>query len=423
MRILRDYGRHVAAILGLALIAGVVGGYILLQQRVRLPWDEVYTVRAELPAANSVTPGQGQQVTVAGVKVGEIGSVRLRDGRALVELTIERDRLASVGRSATALLRPKTPLQDMSVDLDPGPPSEPPLGDRVIGVARAADDARLDELLAAMDDDTRAYVRTTMAVLGQGLGGQGEHLRRALQATTPAARQLAQLDATLAGRRGDLRRLVGSFRVLTESLAAQRRTLERLVRTGDATFTAVAAEQDAVERSLDALPAALADTEATFRRLEPFSRQLARTATDLVPTAEDLGPTLRALQPFAEDAVPSVRALRTATRATQGPARQLAPAVAQLRRTTPSLTSILRVTRYTLDELAHVPASPERGYLFWLAWFGHNVNSMLGAQDANGGFWRAISTQSCTNVEPLPDSLSIVAPLYALAGDACAKTP
>ena len=35
-------------------------------------------------------PGQGQTVNIAGVKVGDIGSVKLEDGRAVVEMKIRR---------------------------------------------------------------------------------------------------------------------------------------------------------------------------------------------------------------------------------------------------------------------------------------------------------------------------------------------
>ena len=54
------------------------------------------------------------------MKVGEIGKVTLHDGRARIELEIDRDKLPAVYANARALLRPKTGLKDMSVDLDPG---------------------------------------------------------------------------------------------------------------------------------------------------------------------------------------------------------------------------------------------------------------------------------------------------------------
>ena len=56
----------------------MVGGYILSNQRFYLPaWVPVlgtdfFELKAEFSTAQSVTPGQGQTVEIAGVPVGEI---------------------------------------------------------------------------------------------------------------------------------------------------------------------------------------------------------------------------------------------------------------------------------------------------------------------------------------------------------------
>ena len=70
------------------VIAAVVGGYILAHENLKLPgWVPVlgrnyYTLKADFQTAQAVTPGQGQAVTIAGAKIGEIASVDLqRRGR------------------------------------------------------------------------------------------------------------------------------------------------------------------------------------------------------------------------------------------------------------------------------------------------------------------------------------------------------
>ena len=50
---------------------------------------DFFVVKAELSTAQAVTPGQGQTVNIAGVQVGEISSVELKDGKAVVTLRIE----------------------------------------------------------------------------------------------------------------------------------------------------------------------------------------------------------------------------------------------------------------------------------------------------------------------------------------------
>ena len=72
------------AILVIALIALVVGSYILSNQRFYLPsWvpvvgSEFVDYEVEFSTAQAVTPGQGQTIQVAGVSIGEIGTVKLR---------------------------------------------------------------------------------------------------------------------------------------------------------------------------------------------------------------------------------------------------------------------------------------------------------------------------------------------------------
>ena len=118
---LRDF----VAIIFLVVLAAGIAGYILSNQRFYPPaWvpligTDFYELEAELSTAQAVVPGQGQTVNIAGVKVGDIGSVSLEDGRAVVEMKIQPEH-APVYKDATILLRPKTGLKDMYLELDPG---------------------------------------------------------------------------------------------------------------------------------------------------------------------------------------------------------------------------------------------------------------------------------------------------------------
>jgi hypothetical protein len=138
-RQLRRHAIELGAVLCLVVCAGAVGAYVLAHQRVRFPWQHVYTIKADFTSAAAVAPGQGQTVDVAGVKVGEIGKVTLHDGHARIELQIRRDKLPAVYSDARALLRPKTGLQDMSVDLDPGTSRAHKLGDGDVDTGRAVE--------------------------------------------------------------------------------------------------------------------------------------------------------------------------------------------------------------------------------------------------------------------------------------------
>ena len=103
------------AILFLLVLSLGIGGYILSNQRFYLPaWvpvlgTEFFMLNAEFQTAKSVTPGQGQTVTIAGVDVGEIARVDLVDGRARIELKIRacssRRRVLSASATSPCLRR------------------------------------------------------------------------------------------------------------------------------------------------------------------------------------------------------------------------------------------------------------------------------------------------------------------------------
>ena len=188
MRAIRKHAKEVARRARPDRVAAGVSVYILDQQRLRFPWEEEpLRLKAEFSTAQAVTPGQGQTVRVSGVRIGDIGDVELRDGRAVVEMDIDHEFAGMVHTDATALLRPKTGLKDMFIDLDPGrtrrrrprraspsrSPTTPP-------------DVNPDEILAELDADTRDYLKLLVGGAGARPGGpRPRPARGAARASSP----------------------------------------------------------------------------------------------------------------------------------------------------------------------------------------------------------------------------------------------
>src|ERR1700728_2721434 len=109
------------AVVVMVIIAAGVGGYILSHENLKLPgWVPVlgrnyYTLKAEIQTAQAVTPGQGQAVTIAGAKIGEIASVDLHQGVGVITMHLTpKYANGRIYHNATLLLRPKTALQDLT---------------------------------------------------------------------------------------------------------------------------------------------------------------------------------------------------------------------------------------------------------------------------------------------------------------------
>jgi phospholipid/cholesterol/gamma-HCH transport system substrate-binding protein len=118
------------------------------------------------------------------------------------------------------------------------------------------------------------------------------------------------------------------------------------------------------------------------------------------------------VRPLLRDATPILRDdLRPLVREATPLLRDLRPSVARLRPATDDLVRTGDVLNYVVNELGYNPPGPEEGYLFWLAWFTHNANSILSVEDAHGAVWRGLVMVGCSSVGEVVGSNPALAPL------------
>jgi phospholipid/cholesterol/gamma-HCH transport system substrate-binding protein len=423
------------AIIALFLVAVGVAGYILHNQRLRFPLIEeaAFTLKVELPNAQAVTPGQGQTVRVAGVEVGQIGEVSLEEGKAVVDLQIEPRYKDLIRRDATALLRPKTGVKDMFLEIDPGDAEPLPANGR-IQVENTLEDIDPDEVLSALDSDTRDYLRLLIAGAGKGLDGRGEDLREALKRLGPLHRDLAKVSKAIADRRANMRRLVHNYGLLTTELGRSDRQITRLVRTSSEVFDALASEDDNISTAVARLPGALRQTDSTLSKVDTMAQRLRPSLESLRPAFRKLDEANEQVKPLAEEGTPVLknevrpfaRAARPFTQELGTAGGQLAKAAPDLTKTFKGLNRLFNIGAYNQHgaeglsgNLAQDRARDE-GYLYWLGWTAQNTVSMFSTSDANGPFRRiylgGLNCSSVTSVLPAADPLA--GPIADALGDA-----
>jgi phospholipid/cholesterol/gamma-HCH transport system substrate-binding protein len=406
---IRKHLRDFVAILVLLVIALVVALVILANQRLSLPagvpvlGKDYVELEAELTTAQAVTPGQGQTVNIAGVEVGEIASVELENGKAVIGMNIERDH-ARIYRDATILLRPKTGLKDMVAELTPGTPDAGELveGQR-IPASQTLPDVNLDEILASLDADTRDYLRLLLGDGAQGLRGNGRELAQTIRRFEPTARYAREANEQLARRRNNLRRVVHNFSLLMEELGGRDEQLATFVSSSNQVFATLARQEANLRETLRELPSTLDETQDALASVSAMAEELGPTLEDLRPGARALGPALRDTRPFLAGTTPIIRdELRPFTRAALPTVRELRPAMRDLAAATPDLTRSFRVLNALLNTLAYNPPGRDaEGYLFWLSWANHVGSTVFATQDAHGPIRHGIVVFNCDTAQLL----------------------
>lgn len=405
------------AIVALVVAAFGVSAYILEHEPSFVFGQSYYTVRARFATAAAVTAGQGQAVTIAGVQVGLVGGVSLQDGRAVVTMNIYK-RYAPIYRDATVLLRPRTPLKDMYLELDPGNRSAGaiPAGG-VLGAANTQPDVDVSQILSSLDADSRDYLILLLAGGAQIFHDRGSTqtapspaavaaLRGTLKRFEPLDRHTQAFASLLATRDRNLRRAIHNFNLVANAFGGVQGQLASLISSSDTNFAAISANDAQLESALALFPGTLRQTTQTFAKVRAFANASATTLPALEPFARNLGPALHASRPLFRDTTPVIaHQLRPFTVAVQPVARTLAPASARLARTVPALSRSIGVLNALFNTLAYQPRGGQPGYLLWGSWLAHIASSLTDAQDANGPVLQGLFMGTCTQLSFFEGSL------------------
>ncbi len=391
------------AVVTMVVLAAAVGGYILAHENLKLPsWVPVlghsyFNLDAEFQTAQAVTPGQGQAVTIAGAKIGEIATVELHNGVALVTMKVQPKYAKYIYRNATMLLRPKTQLQDISVEVSPGTPSAGKLrSGEVLPQSQTAANVDFDEFLAGLDAETRSYLQELLAGLGIGLKGNGRALAAALKRFDPTARYTEEIAQQVEIRHANVARSIHNFRLLAEALGNKDTQLAQLVDASNAVFATFAKEEANFKKTLQLLPGALHKTGVGLGKLAAATHELAPTLHKLLPFARALGPADEATRKLSEKTAPIIKnEIRPFAREILPVVNELGPTTQNLSEALPKLAAAFSVLNEFFNEIAYNPGPSKGGFLFFLDWGNHDLNSVLSSADANGVLARSLVYFNC----------------------------
>ena len=399
------------AILSLVAIAIAVVVYILDHQPAFTLGRSYYTVNAQFASASAVTSGQGQTVDVAGVQVGQIGGVHLEGGRAIVTMKIFK-KYQPIYRNASILLRPRTPLKDMYLSLDPGTADAGAIPNGgTLPATSTQPDVNVEEILSSLDTDTRNYLLLLLSggaqLFHDGAANGAAPSPRAvadLRATfkrfAPLNRETRTFTALLKSRTRNIQRSIHNLKEVTQSLGSVEGTFTSLINSSNKNFAAIASQDSNLEQALTLLPGTLQETTQTLGKVQAFANASTPAFKGLVPFAHAFGPALAATRPLFRDTTPVIKnQLRPYSVAVAPLAKILSPASAKLRVSTPDLTRSIGVLNSLFNTLAYQPPGSKQGYLFWGSWLSHIANSLTSIQDAQGATVRGLFMGTCSQLQ------------------------
>ena len=406
-RALRAHIRDVVAVIALLAAALFATTVILINQRTSLPgWvpligTDRFELEAEFSTGQAVTPGQGQSVDIAGIKVGDVTGVKLEDGHAVVSMEVDNEYAPLIHEDSSLLLRPKTGLNDMVVEVDPGTQSSPEVEEgTTIPLASTKPDVHPDEFLAALDADTQQFLKLLLANGAEALDpakGRDVKLSNALRRLDPFARDIARISGALAQRRQNIERSIHNFQLLSTELGNRDQDVVNFVDSSDAALAAFAREEASIRSALQELPSTLKVTRGALKSADDLALQSGPALKKLLPGSRATGAALRALRPlFQQTAGPIQTQIRPFTRQVRSPVTHVRQISQGLGKATPGLKTGFTDLNLGLNALAHNPPGADEGFLFYVPWLNHNLQANYLLQDAYGPIRRGILLISCS---------------------------
>lgn len=276
-----------------------------------------YPAAFEFKAANQVN--DRTPVRVHGVEVGRVDTIDgggdpRQSSRVEVRIT---DETVSVRRDAKAAIRWRTVLGgSMYIDLDPGSPREPELGDGTIPTSRTTNQTELDDVLRIYNGDTEAAQRDALRGLAEGFGDP--------KSAGQAIRALPKLDTVRRGlppvrgtESGDLRKVVAATATTVEALGSDVGSLQGLVTGARRTLGATADRRGPLGDFLELSPGTLDETRTTMRRLRGTLDHLDPLVQDLRPGVQRIKATSDATRPALREADLLLRQVRPVLQSAQ----------------------------------------------------------------------------------------------------------
>jgi phospholipid/cholesterol/gamma-HCH transport system substrate-binding protein len=312
-----DLQRYRPARFGLIMIV-VIGVLVYFGFTKHIPFKQGFRINAVFNSAMNIH--SKSPVRIAGVDVGKVVSIKREGNAGVVTMEISNGGLP-IHTDASVKIRPRIFLEgNWFVELKPGSPSAPDYhsGD-TIPITQTANPVQLDQVLDALNSDTRQNLQDFLIYYGNGLVRHGTPAEEASQ--EPEVRPLNGAQAlNLSYQRGkrslkfgsivnqaltgtdphDLSKLVAGIGKVTAALNVHEQQLSELFPNFNTFFHALAAQSLPLRITVAELPSSLRNITAGFAALERAGPPIQEFAHAIIPGVKLTPSTVTAAIPYLD---------------------------------------------------------------------------------------------------------------------------
>jgi ABC-type transporter Mla subunit MlaD len=281
-----------------------------------LPFKHGFRLNAQFASAVNIKPKS--PVRIAGVNVGKVTGIRRQGSTGLVSMEIE-PRGLPLHSDATVKIRPRIFLEgNWFVELQPGSPSTKTLSSgATLPSTQSSDPVQLDQVLDALNTDTRRNLQDFLIGYGDGLTRKpskaddaeqdpevrgvtaAQALNKAYARAPAAERGGAVINQAIGGTEPhDLSKLVLSIGKVTSALNVHEQQLGELIGNFNIFFRSFANQSSGLRAAVAVLPSSLRNIDNGLRELDLAFPATKTFATDILPGVKNTPKTVTATLPW-----------------------------------------------------------------------------------------------------------------------------
>jgi phospholipid/cholesterol/gamma-HCH transport system substrate-binding protein len=302
---------------GIVLILVIVlAVYFAFEKKV--PFTHGFRLNAQFASAINIQTKS--PVRIAGVNVGQVTAVKRKGNSGLVTMELE-SRGLPIHEDATVKIRPRMFLEgNWFVELQPGSPSAKTVSSGyTIPTTNASDPVQLDQVLDALNTETRANLQNFLIYYGEALTRKPDALENAEQEPEVRGLNAAQAlnqtyergpkslrggavdaQAVTGSAPDDLSKLVASIRKVAAALNVHEQDLSELFPNFNSFFASLASQSAGLTRLVAELPGTLENVDRGLAGLDESFGPTRAFAHDILPGVRNTNQTVAAALPWIE---------------------------------------------------------------------------------------------------------------------------